>query len=277
MDTITATVIATLTGGVIGELQRRRLNSLAYRHPDEAELPAPGSRWWVSISLAATMGALVWRYPSIGDPWPLLFLLPVAVAAPWLAAVDLDVQRLPRTTTRATTLAAVIGIAITAATHQVADALVNGAFGYGVAYVLFWMIWRVLSRRARLRRRPPRRPHRPHHHAPHPLGHRTSPPSRQPWCRHLGHLQAFSTPHPLWPMAPRRLVPRGADPLSPNWGGGGRGRVAAEFLLAGGWCRPLAAGRVTPRECPQLESGTEGRSDGTSGVGSSLRAVVRPD
>ncbi len=142
MDTITATVIATLTGGVIGELQRRRLNSLAYRHPDEAELPAPGSRWWVSISLAATMGALVWRYPSIGDPWPLLFLLPVAVAAPWLAAVDLDVQRLPRTTTRATTLAAVIGIAITAATHQVADALVNGAFGYGVAYVLFWMIWR---------------------------------------------------------------------------------------------------------------------------------------
>lgn len=142
MDTIIATVIATLSGAVIGELQRRRLNSLAYRHPDEAALPAPGSRWWVPIALAATMGALVWRYTSIGDPWPLLFLLPAAVAAPWLAAVDLDVQRLPRTITRAATIVVAIGVAIAALIQQAADALVNGALGYGIAYALFWVIWR---------------------------------------------------------------------------------------------------------------------------------------
>lgn len=136
------TIIAALTGGVIGELQRRRLNSLAYRHYDETELPAPGPRWWVPITLAATMGALVWRYTSIDDPWPLLFLLPVAVAAPWLTAVDLDVQRLPRTTTRAATITATIGIAIAATAQQAADALVNGILGWALAYALFWVIWR---------------------------------------------------------------------------------------------------------------------------------------
>lgn len=140
-----ATVAAVTVGAIIGEHQRRRLTTLAYRYPDETpdQWPLPGSRAWVPVVLACGLGLLVWRYTS-QDSWAhLLHLIPLAIAAPWLAAVDADVHRLPYRTTLATLAATVVGILAAAAlTGQWAIA-VAGGLGWVIAHGLFWTIHKL--------------------------------------------------------------------------------------------------------------------------------------
>ncbi|MDR2930494.1 MAG: prepilin peptidase [Propionibacteriaceae bacterium] len=66
---------------------------------DETQLPRP-TRWWIPVAVAAAWALVVWRVPlaaSAGlDDWARLAgWLAFASVGAWLAAVDLDVQRLP--------------------------------------------------------------------------------------------------------------------------------------------------------------------------------------
>jgi len=87
--------LAAVAAGLAGLAIQRGLATLSYRRPDEATLPIPGPRWWVPLATATATAGLVARLGT-PDAWPwLLPTLPVALLGPWLAAIDLDVQRLP--------------------------------------------------------------------------------------------------------------------------------------------------------------------------------------
>lgn len=138
-----ATAAAMLAGALTGEHQRRRLNTLAYRYPDETadEWPAPGPRVWVPVVLSVGLGLLVWRYTSQGTPEHLLYLIPMAIPAPWLAAVDADVHRLPYRATLLTLVVSVIGLLTAAAiTGQWLTIALAGGLGWVLTYAVFWVI-----------------------------------------------------------------------------------------------------------------------------------------
>lgn len=105
-----------LLGVAAGIPVARWLRLVTYRKPDEEELALPGSRWWVPPALGLVWGALGWRLlaapPASGaaavlDPGAspaghslaqvlaLLTFLVVALCCVVLAAMDLDVHRLP--------------------------------------------------------------------------------------------------------------------------------------------------------------------------------------
>lgn len=88
----------------------RWLQWVTYRKPDEQDLPLPGGRWWVVPALGLSWGLIAHRVllvPHSSDPgasttqvaWVegvvLATLLVVALACVCLAAMDMDVQRLP--------------------------------------------------------------------------------------------------------------------------------------------------------------------------------------
>jgi leader peptidase (prepilin peptidase)/N-methyltransferase len=105
------TWVVTALGALAGVLVVRWLRGLSYRRPDEVDQQAPGRRWWVVPVLAAASGLIAWRLLLAGtagyDPgsgtgregWVqavvLLTLLLVLVSCVAMAAVDLDVHRLP--------------------------------------------------------------------------------------------------------------------------------------------------------------------------------------
>jgi len=90
-------VIATavLLGALVGLCTRRQVARLRYRLNTERNLPEPGSRWWIVAAAVLTfLGLGIWQTltPMAAHG---LALLPLAVAGPALAAIDLDVHRLP--------------------------------------------------------------------------------------------------------------------------------------------------------------------------------------
>lgn len=90
--------------GVLGIPVLRWLRGLGYRRPDEVDERAPGRRWWVPPALGVS-GALVahrvWQVEDGAVPgWPVALVLGVALlvvvlACVTMAAIDLDVHRLP--------------------------------------------------------------------------------------------------------------------------------------------------------------------------------------
>jgi len=145
MDATPVALAAALMAGGIGELQRRRLNALTYRHPDETHLPKPGPRWRVPDTLTLAVGLLVWRYIATGQADHLTHLLPVAVAGTWLAAGDLDVHRLPYRTTAGATLIAGAGVAAVALLRTDITIAVAAALGGALSYGAFRLL-NTLSR-----------------------------------------------------------------------------------------------------------------------------------
>jgi leader peptidase (prepilin peptidase)/N-methyltransferase len=96
--TVAAVVALSAAGGMAGLGLRRNLARLEYRRDgpqgDERDRPRPGSRAWVPVVLAAAWLGLGAAYADSGWPWLFLWL-PYTAAGAWLAAVDLDVRRLP--------------------------------------------------------------------------------------------------------------------------------------------------------------------------------------
>lgn len=94
--TLTLTVAAAAAAGFgAGVLARRNLDRLGYRQGDETHQPAPAPRRWVPWITAAALATLT--LAAMVSPQPLLMLpmTPLALTGAWLAAVDLDVHRLP--------------------------------------------------------------------------------------------------------------------------------------------------------------------------------------
>lgn len=87
-----AVLLAVVVGDVVAVLIFKRVLSLTHRRPEEAAKDRP-SLWWLA-SLGLVWGWLAWRLAY--EPWPILTLwLPLSAAFAWLAAIDVDVSRLP--------------------------------------------------------------------------------------------------------------------------------------------------------------------------------------
>lgn len=85
-------------GGVGGLLLTRRLAGLSYRRGEERSRPAPRSRWWVAPACALAWLVLWWQPLGRGRGVGVLTVVVVLGAAlvlVALAAIDLDVHRIP--------------------------------------------------------------------------------------------------------------------------------------------------------------------------------------
>ena len=86
-------MVAGLIGLGWGAMMRTQLGRLTYRTADETSRQSPGPRWWLLPVTAASVTAVV---ALAGRPnWGWVTVVPLALAGPWLAAVDFDVCRIP--------------------------------------------------------------------------------------------------------------------------------------------------------------------------------------
>ena len=140
MYEILAIAIAAAAGAGLGCWQRRQLATLRYRAEDEVALPDPGPRWWVVWAGMLAVGGLAAAAVFSADPASRLILAPLAVSGPWLAAVDVDVMRLPTRVLGGTALlmaGAILTVAVIGAEPAVAiQALIGAAVAGGVFAVI---------------------------------------------------------------------------------------------------------------------------------------------
>ena len=109
------TVAAVLAGTLIGWVLTRQLASLRYRRPEEAGRPTPANRWWLMPATGAAWGWIVVALAKQPEAVIVLWLA-LTAALGWIAAVDLDVQRIPNRTLGPTAIwvsACLIALAIT--------------------------------------------------------------------------------------------------------------------------------------------------------------------
>lgn len=131
-------IVAVLAGSLVGWALTRRLATLGYRRPDESGRPAPASRWWL---IPATGAAWGWLVLTLADqPATVIVIwLPLAAALGWIAAVDLDVQRVPNRAIGPTTVwvgACLITLAITEHTTDAFVRAVIAAAGCLVGFAI---------------------------------------------------------------------------------------------------------------------------------------------
>jgi prepilin signal peptidase PulO-like enzyme (type II secretory pathway) len=114
----------------------------------ETDRPVPGRRWWIPVLLglawAAVAGTVTgWDQPGIvlDQPWALIGWLGFAAIGIWLAAIDLDVRRLPDTGQLGLALVVLVGAA-----GQYLDQPSRWLVGLGCAVacgLVFWVIHRL--------------------------------------------------------------------------------------------------------------------------------------
>jgi len=103
--------LAVVAGALVGVLIRWRVRRLTHRRPEESS-SSTLAVWWLIPLVAAGWGWLTWRL--LDAPWPILTLwLPLSAALAWLAAVDLDVARLPDRILVPAAIWAALGVGVT--------------------------------------------------------------------------------------------------------------------------------------------------------------------
>jgi leader peptidase (prepilin peptidase)/N-methyltransferase len=123
----------TAIGAMLGMLTRRTLATLDYRLDDEQDLPLPGQQWWIIWTSALSLGCIT-AWIAATNSWPLApVLLPFTLAAPALAAIDLDVMRLPNRVLAPLALATTGGLASTIFTRGHTGAAIHGVLGCVIA------------------------------------------------------------------------------------------------------------------------------------------------
>lgn len=102
-DLVVAAVVG-VAAAVLGIPVGRWLEATTYRKPDEDDVPHPGRRWWVPVVLGLVSALVVHRIWFVEDDavpgWPSAVVLTatglmVTLSCVCLAAMDLDVHRLP--------------------------------------------------------------------------------------------------------------------------------------------------------------------------------------
>ena len=145
MTIVLISLAAATLGGAIGFGIRRHIATLSYRDIDEVDLPEPGPRnWliWTSAIAWAGLGALL----DTTDSWALApVLLPLAVAGPSLAAIDLDVMRVPNRILGPVAFVTLVGLASTILAQGDTATAVRGVIGGAVTGAVFWLM-NALSR-----------------------------------------------------------------------------------------------------------------------------------
>lgn len=140
MNPLAVAVVAGAAAAVIGEAMRRHLQLLTYRRSEEKSLPDPGPRWWVPVAAATAVASLTARFLD-GRPEVLWMLLPLALAGTWLAAVDLDVRRLPDRVLLpllAWEAAVTVGLLATGRHSTGLDVMIGGAASLLMLWPLHW-------------------------------------------------------------------------------------------------------------------------------------------
>ena len=143
MQPIMMITLAAVIGVPLGLWLRRDLATLRYRDGDEHDLPQPGPRWWVVWTSTLALVSLAAAAYLSSNPLVYLPLLPLAATGSWLAAVDLDVLRIPdRVLVPAAVVTLLAVVATAAAQHRwsalvlpVAAALTTGAMFAAVHFV----------------------------------------------------------------------------------------------------------------------------------------------
>ncbi|MCA0295264.1 MAG: prepilin peptidase [Actinobacteria bacterium] len=116
-------------GVVLGLWTRRTLAALNYRLDDEQHLPTPGPRRWIIWVSALSLGSIGAWLAATGS-WALApILLPLALTGPVLAAIDLDVMRLPNRILVPVAVAAFGGLASTVLTQSGWTTALRGLLG----------------------------------------------------------------------------------------------------------------------------------------------------
>lgn len=143
-------VLVAVVGGLLGIPVARWLAEVTYRKPDEVDEPLPGRRWWVPLALGIVAGLVVHRLwfvedEAVGSAWVAGVLtgtlLLVVLSCVCLAAMDLDVHRLPDRIMWPTmgflaagiTLAAVVGGGFDPWLRAVLAGLAAGGFYFALA------------------------------------------------------------------------------------------------------------------------------------------------
>lgn len=145
---------AGVAGGAAGEVLRRTVRAGGHRMADEQERPAPGG-WWlpvVGVTLWAATARVAWVSAEGADAaagqWPGalawgLFVLALSVPLLWLAAIDLDVHRLPDRITLPLVAATPVALGLVALVDQDSSAwlrAVLGGLALGAVYLVLAMI-----------------------------------------------------------------------------------------------------------------------------------------
>ena len=132
--TAVAVLLAAALGGAYGAWLRRALAAGGYRSSAETG-PIPAKRWLAPVA-APTVAALVWHLGDV-HRWGLLpaYAALVAVALP-LAAIDLDVHRLPDRLTLPAIPTLALLLALEGDRHRLMQALVCGALAGAVLLLL---------------------------------------------------------------------------------------------------------------------------------------------
>lgn len=133
-------LVATALGLVLGQLTKRTLAELGYRTAEEQEFPHPAPRHWITWSSGAAVGSIATWIASTSS-WPLApVILPLTLAGPALAAIDLDVMRLPNKVLGPVAIVTVAGLACSIALEGRPDTALTGAAGGLIAGGAFWLL-----------------------------------------------------------------------------------------------------------------------------------------
>jgi leader peptidase (prepilin peptidase)/N-methyltransferase len=113
---------------------------LGYRTDEEQELPKPGPRHWIMWTSALAAGSIA-TWIAGTNSWPLApVLLPLTLAGPALAAIDLDVMRLPNRIVGPVAILTLAGLASTITTEGRPDTALRGAGGALIVGGAFWLL-----------------------------------------------------------------------------------------------------------------------------------------
>lgn len=140
MTTILIIIAATGLGAVIGVWTRRLLAPLTYRLEEEHELPQPASRAWLIVVSALAVGSVT-AWLAYTNRWPLaLVVLPLTLAGPALAAIDLDVMRLPNNILGPVALLTLAALAVVSAWSSDWNMAIRSLGGGLLAGATFWLL-----------------------------------------------------------------------------------------------------------------------------------------
>ena len=152
MNDLLLPVITCVVVALLGIPVARWLEDTTYRKPDEVDEPSPGRRWWVPFALGISAALVVHRVWVVDDDavpgWPVAAvltatLLVVVLACVCLAAMDLDVHRLPDRIMWPTMGVLGGGLLVAALAGGGADPLLRallGALGAGGFYLLIALV-----------------------------------------------------------------------------------------------------------------------------------------
>ena len=131
MGTVGFTIAAAAVGALVGVLSVRSLRTLRYRRDDEVALPRPDTAWVLPTAVLAAVILTIRLAPN--HPSTLILLAPLTVAGPWLAAVDLDVHRLPDRVIGPVAASSLVALLLVSTVRTSSSMLVLGAAGLVLA------------------------------------------------------------------------------------------------------------------------------------------------